>query len=166
MKQTSSAAGLSARLRQKLEQERQEIESVTGSELRRLGENLRRIASEERRITEAATEEAIGRLRGMLLWSWLRPLVIGVVLSIGICVGSWGTMQWLGWQIQSRIETRASLELEIERQRETVKRLQQSSWGIQLQESPEGRFVVLPPGTLDHPPWRVGGRPAVRLSNE
>ena len=47
MKQTSSAAGLSARLRQKLERERQEIESVTGSELRRLGENLRRIASEE-----------------------------------------------------------------------------------------------------------------------
>ena len=64
MKQTSSATGLSTRLREKLERERQEIESVTGSELRRLGENLRRIASEERRITEAATEEAIGRLRG------------------------------------------------------------------------------------------------------
>ena len=88
MKQTSSAADLSARLRQKLERERQEIEAVTGSELRRLGENLRRIASEERRITEAATEEAIGRLRGMLLWGWLRPLAIGVVLSIGLCVGS------------------------------------------------------------------------------
>ena len=88
MKQTSSAAGLSTRLREKLQRERQEIESVTGSELRRLGENLRRIASEERRITEAATEEAIGQLRGMLLWSWLRPLAVGVVLSIGICVGS------------------------------------------------------------------------------
>ena len=166
MKQTSSAADLSARLRQKLEQERQEIEAVTGSELRRLGENLRRIASEERRTTEAATEEAVGRLRGMLLRGWLRPLVIGALLSIGICVGSWGAMQWLGWQIQSRIETKASLELEIERQRETVKRLQQSSWGIRLQESPQGRFVVLPPGTLDHPPWRVGGRPAVRLSTK
>ena len=53
-------------------------------------------------------------------------------------------------RIQSRIETKASLELEIER----------------LQESPEGRFVVLPPGTLDHPPWTVGGRPAVRLSTK
>ena len=166
MKQTSSAAGLSARLRQKLERERQEIESVTGSELRKLGENLRRIASEERRITEAATEKTVGRLRGMLLWGWLRPLVIGVVLSIGICVGSWGTMQWLGWQIRSRIETKASLELEIERQRETVERLRQSTWGIRLQETPKGRFVVLPPGTLDRPPWRVGGRPAVRLSTK
>jgi hypothetical protein len=166
MKQTSSAADLSIRLRQKLERERQEIESVTGGELRRLGENLRRIASEERRITEAASEEAVGRLRGMLLWSWLRPLVIGVVLSIGLCVGSWGAMQWLGWRIQNRIETKAALELEIERQRETVKRLKQSSWGIRLQETPRGRFVVLPPGTLDHPPWRVGGRPAVRLSTK
>ena len=166
MKQTSSAAGLSTRLRERLERERQEIESVTGSELRRLGENLRRIASEERRITEAATEEAVGRLRGMLLWGWLRPLVIGVVLSIGIFVGSWGAMQWLEWRIRSRIETKASLELEIERQRETVERLQQSTWGIRLQETPKGRFVVLPPGTLNHPPWRVGGRPAVRLSKK
>ena len=166
MKQTSSAADLSARLRQKLKRDRQEIESVTGSELRRLGENLRRIASEERRTTEAATEKAIGRLRGMLLWGWLRPLVIGALLSIGICVGSWGAMQWLEWQIRSRIETRASLEVEIERQRETVKRLKQSSWGIRLQETPKGRFVVLPPGTLDRRPWIVDGRPAVRLSTK
>lgn len=163
MKQTSSAADFSARLRQKLEQERQEIEAVTGNELRRLGENLRRIASEERRITEAATAEAVGRLRGMLLWRWLRPLAVGVVLSVGIGVGSWGAMQWLWWQIESRIETKATLEREIEQQRETVERLQQSTWGIRLQETPEGRFVVLPPGTLDHPPWTVGGRPAVRL---
>ena len=36
-------------------------------------------------------------------------------------------MQWLGWRSRSRIETRASPELEIERG--TVERLQQSSWG-------------------------------------
>ena len=166
MKQTSSAADFSARLRQKMEQERQEIESVTANELRRLGENLRHIASEERRITAAVTGDAIGRLRGMLLWGWLRPLVIGVLLSIGLCVGSWGAMQWLWWQIESRIETKASLEREIEQQRETVERLQQSTWGIRLQETPEGRFVVLPPETLDAPPWTVGGRPAVRLWSE
>jgi len=69
-------------------------------------------------------------------------------------------------QIKRRIETKASLELEIERQRKTVERLQQSTWGIRLQETPKGRFVVLPPGTLDRPPWRVGGRPAVRLSTK
>ena len=166
MKQTSSAADFSERLRQKLEQERQEIETVTGNELRRLGENLRRIGSEERRITAAATAEAIGRLRGLLLRGWLRPLVIGVVLSIGIGVGSWGAMQWLWWQIESRIEIKAVLELEIEQQRETVERLQETTWGIQLQETPEGRFVVLPPGTLDSSPWTVGGRPAVRLSTK
>lgn len=51
-------------------------------------------------------------------------------------------------------------------ERETVERLQQSTWGIRLQETPRGRFVVLPPGTLDRPPWRVGGRPAVRLSTK
>ena len=166
MKQISSAADFSAKLRQKLEQERHEIEAVTGNELRRLGENLRHIASEERRITKAATAEAIGRLRGMLLWGWLRPLVIGVLLSIGICGGSWGVMQWLWWQIESRIETKVSLELEIEQQQETVERLQETTWGIRLQETPEGRFVVLPPGTLDSPPWTVGGRPAVRLSTK
>ena len=120
----------------------------------------------EERNAAGEEREEVEVLRGMLLWGWLRPLVIGTLLSIGICVGSWGGMQWLGWQIRNRIETKASLEVEIERQRETVKRLKQRSWGIRLQETPKGRFVVLPPGTLDRPPWIVGGRSAVRLSTK
>ncbi len=27
--------------------------------------------------------------------AWLRPLVVGMSLFIGICGGSWGTMHWL-----------------------------------------------------------------------
>ena len=115
MKKTSSAADWSARLRQKLEQERREIEAVSGNELRRLGENLR--AHRERRAAyhrsryggsdpAPARDAAVGMAaaagdRGTALDRHLRREL--------------GVMQWLWWQIQSRIETKVSLELEIER---------------------------------------------------
>ena len=53
-------------------------------------------------------------------------------------------MQWLSRSIERRIETLATLNVQIEGE----------------------RFVVLPAGTLDNPPWTVGGRPAVKLSRE
>ena len=39
-------------------------------------------------------------------------------------------------------------------------------WGLELTEIDGGRFVVLPAGALDSPPWTVGGRPALKLSSE
>ena len=42
----------------------------------------------------------------------------------------------------------------------------QGTWGVALVERENGRFVVLPQGTLEYPPWTVDGRPAVRLSSE
>lgn len=72
-------------------------------------------------------------------------------------------MRWLWWQIQDRIETKATLDLEIEQQQETVKRLRETTWGILLHEDDNGQFMVLPVGTLEDPDWRLGERPAVRL---
>ena len=42
------------------------------------------------RRTEAETETGIGRLHGLQRGAWLRPLVIGLSLFLGICGGSWG----------------------------------------------------------------------------
>ena len=57
--------------------------------------------------------------------------------------------------------------MEIKEQQRTVERLKETTWGVVLHEGNEGRrFVVLPPGTLEDPPWTVGGRPAVDLSSE
>ena len=44
----------------------------------------------------------------------------GLLLFLGICVGSWGLTRWLSNRIESLIETKAVLQLDIKEQRQTV----------------------------------------------
>ena len=163
---TSNANDLTERLRRRLETEREAIEELTASELERLGENSRRVASNALHTIEADTAVATGRMRALLLNAWLRPLVVGLSLWLGICGGSWATMHWLSARIQARIETAAALDLDIGEARQTLERLEATTWGITLREIEGERFVVLPAGTLAYPPWTVRDRPAVKLSRE
>ena len=166
MQKTSSANDLTERLRRRLETEREAIEELTASELERLGENSRRVASNALRTIERDTVEATRRMRALLLKAWLRPLVVGRSLWLGICGGSWATLHWLSTRIEARIETAAALDLDIGEARQTLERLETGTWGIALREIEGERFVVLPAGALAYPPWTVDTRPAVKLSNE
>ncbi len=166
MSTTSNPNDLNARLRSRMAAERRQFEETAASEQRRLGENLRAIANDELRITEADTAVRVARMRVILLNAWLRPLVVGVTIFLGISGGSWGLMQWLSAGIQSRIETLAALDVQIEDAHETLAGIEETTWGVTLLEIDGDRFVVLPVGTMDHPPWTVGGRPALKLSSE
>ena len=163
---TSNANDLTERLRRRLESERQAIEESAASELERLGANSRRVASNALHTIERDTAVATGRMRALLLKAWLRPLVVGLSLWLGICGGSWATMHWLSARIQARIETAAALDLEIEDARWTLAEIEETTWGVTLKEIEGERFVVLPVGALADPPLTVGSRPAVKLSNE
>ncbi len=163
---TSSANDLTDRLRKRLETERREIEELTASELERLAENSRRVARNALSTIEHDTEEATGRMRELLVKAWLRPLIVGLSLWLGICGGSWATMRWLWTRIQSRIEMAADLDVRIEEARQTLAQMEEDTWGIVLREIEGERFVVLPAGTLDNPAWTVRDRPAVKLSRE
>ena len=166
MEKTSSANDLTDRLRSRLESERREIEELTASELERLAENSRRVARNALRTIERDTEEATGRMRELLLKTWLRPLVVGLSLWIGICAGSWATVRWLARSIQDRIEVAAVLDRDIEDARRTLAQLEVDTWGIVFHEIKGDRFVVVPDGALADPAWWVDGRPALKLSNE
>ena len=166
MERTSNANDLTERLRRRLENERREIEELTASELGRLGENSRRVARNALSTIEHDTEEATGRMRELLLKAWLRPLIVGLSLWIGICAGSWATMRWLARSIQDRIETAAELDFDIEEAQRTLAQMEVDTWGVALLEIEGERFVVVPDGALGDPPWRVDGRPALKLSNE
>ena len=166
MSRTSNPNDLSARMTNRLEADRRQIEAATTSELRRLGANLRAVASDELRTTEAAMAAATAQTRTLLLNAWRRPLVVGLTLCVGISGGSWRLMHWLSVSIQSRIETLAVLEVRIDEARDTLAEIEDTTWGVTLREIDKERFVVLPDGTLDHPPWTVGGRPALKLSSE
>ena len=154
------------RLRKRLEIERREIEELTASELERLGENSRRVARNALSTIELDTEEATRRMRELLAKAWQRPLIVGLSLWIGFFGGSWATMQWLTRSIQHRIETRAELGQDIEDARRTLAQLEVDTWGLVFHEIKGERFVVVPDGALDDPPWEVDDRPALKLSNE
>ena len=181
MDRTSNVSKLREKLEQKSEQERQQVEELFRREYVKLSKNLPSIAKSELATIERAIRNEVeafaGRARTLLdgmrqvnealTKAWVRPLVVGLSLFLGILGGSWGLTQWLSSNIESLLDTRAELTVEIEEQQRTVESLKETTWGVVLHEGTEGRrFVVLPPGTLEDPPWTVGGRPAIRLSGE
>ena len=105
-------------------------------------------------------------MRELLLKAWLRPLVVGLGLWLGIFGGSWATMHWLWARIESRIETAVDLDVRIDGARRTLAQMEVDTWGVELREIKGERYVVLPLGTLDNPPWTWRDRPAVKLSRE
>ena len=163
---TSNPNDWTARLRNRLEADRRQIEEAAASELRQLGENLRAVANGALLTIELDTEAATARTRALLLKTWLRPLVVGLSLFLGISLGSWVLTRWLSAGIQSRIETRAMLDVHIDEAHATLAGIEDTTWGVTMLEIAGDRFVVLPHGTLDRPPWTVGGRPALKLSSD
>ena len=163
---TSTPNDVNVRLKSRMETDRRQIEETAASELRQLGENLRAVANGALRTIEADTGVSVARTRVILLNAWLRHLGFGLTIFVGISGGSWGLMHWLSTSIQHRIETLATLDVQIEHARETLAEIEDTTWGVTLLEIDGERFVVLPYGTLDDPPWTVGGRPALKLSSE
>ena len=163
---TSNPNDLTSRVRRRLEADRLQIEETATRELERLGKSLSAAASGALRSIEADTAAATARVSGLLRRAWLRSLVVGLSLFLGISGGSWATMHWLSTSIERRIETLATVNVQIEQARETLAGIEETTWGVTLQEIDGERFVVLPDGALAYPPLTVGGRPAVKLSRE
>ena len=166
MSMTSNPNDLSARVRNRMAADRRMIEETAASEQRRLGENLHAVANGALRTIESDTAATVARVRVMLLNAWLRPLVVGLSLFIGFSGGTWGLMHWLSTEIQNRIETLAVLMVRIDEAQETLVEIEDTTWGVTLLEIDGERFVVLPDGALENPPWTVRGRPALKLSSE
>ncbi len=162
----SNANDLTERLRRRLENERREIEELTANELERLGENSRRVARSALRSIERDTEEAIGKMRELLVKAWLRPLIVGMSLWLGFFGGSWATMQWLSRSIQDRIETRDMTDIQIAGGREMLAEIEETTWGVGLREVNGVRYVTLPAGTPVLTAFTVDGQPYIELSRE
>ena len=166
MNETSSPGDLTSRLRNRLEADRRRIEDEAARELARLGENLSAIASGALRSIEADTVEATGKMRELLMKAWLRPLVVGMSLFLGICFGSWATMHWLSRSIHDRIETLDELDTRTEWARAMLDEIEETTWGVELMESSGDRYVSLPAGTTVRPAFTMEGRPYLELSRE
>jgi len=166
MNETSSPGDLTSRLRNRLEADRRRIEDEAARELARLGENLSAVASGALRSIEADTVQATGRMRELLMKAWLRPLVVGMSLFLGICGGSWATMHWRSRIIDSRFETLTEVNIRIHRARETLAEMQETTWGVELMEINGERYVALPARTSGRPAFTMDERPYLKLSRE
>ncbi len=166
MSETSSPGDLTSRLRSRLEADRRQIEDAAARELARLGENLNAVASGALRSIEADTEKATARMRELLMRAWLRPLIVGMSLFLGISGGSWGTMHWLSRSIQDRIETLEELDVRTGWARAMLAEIEETTWGVELMESSGERWVSLPAGTPVRPAFTMDGRPYLKLSRE
>ena len=167
MDETGSMSELERRLRTKAEEDRRRSEQIYLAELKTLGENLRQRVRQEADSIVSAMESLTRPVRGTLRRLTLLYIALGVLLSLGIFGGNWALVEWQSRQIESLREERAQLEAEIAGQRLTLQRLQDQTWGVRLVEGKQGRFVVLPKGTLSNPPWIWPGEfPAVLLSRK
>ena len=167
MNETSSMSDLQARLQKKAEQDRQQIESVIQSELKKLSENLNRIVENELYIIGRDTKVLRKRLSMAVLKAWAGPIGVGLLIFLGIFVGSWGLTQLLSSSVENHIEARTAIRLEIEQEQRTLDQLRAQTWGVWLHEAEDGgRHVVLPQGTFEDWPWTVQGQPAIRLYSE
>ena len=171
---TSTPSSLSERLRQRREEEEQRIaaerqrhEDLIASELGKLGQSARESAARELRSIESDLAAGTVRMGTLLRKAWARTLATALSLLLGISLGSWGLTQWLSFRVRTLME----LETRIERQELTLERLEAKTWGLDLHETNNGKYVLLPPGArvLDHnnrpaaPAWTVGAQPAVKL---
>ena len=165
---TTNVNELSARIRRRTEAEELETTAIAERELRKFGETLSASANDKLRITEVAMEAQVGRIQGLLWRGWLRSLLVGLFVFLGILGGSWGVTQWQSSRVERLVERQEALRLAIAQEQQTLEQLQAQTWGVWLHEAEDGtRHVVFPKRPFNEDwPWTVQGQPAVPLSSE
>ena len=164
MSESLSGGGLRERLQAQVEEERE----VVDEQLQQLRDGVRKHVSGALSTIEAdILEEAdrfTSRLARAVRGPWMiRPLLIGVALSVGLLAGAAGLSRWLTADIGAKIEARSRLGFEIREQSETLARIEAGTWGIVFLEEERGRFLILPAG-VEIEAWTWGDdRQAVRL---
>ena len=154
------------RLQQQWETDRREIEQTGAAKRRQLGESLSGVASSALRSIEADSAAWAGRTRAVPNGVWRLTTVAGLSVLMAICGGGWGAMRWWSTSIENRLDALAILNLDAGQTRRTLAQWEETAWRVELRETDGERFVVLPAGSTEPPPWTVGGRPAVKLSSE
>ena len=139
-------------LQQKLSQERKQIEQLHSAELEKLKNNLEQECS--RVLTTIKADMEITRRTINTQWKWFLLLPGATILSLLIVflVSSWLMMQSLVNQAK-----------EIQTQKQTLEILKEKTWGIEIYQTKNGRFLILPPDTEYQTNWRCNGKPCLKL---
>lgn len=192
MANSSNVQSLAAKLAEKQATDRQQIEALTRRELEKLASDLQKRSSAALSGTLDAIESDLNQrlssiknqieaqtqplsaslasvkaeaetLQALTFRGWLKPLALSLSLLLGIFAGSWALTQWLSYSITSQLETRATLAQQIEQQQRTLAQIEAKTWGVELHQDSNGRFLILPPGVEPSTGWKIGNRQGVKL---
>ena len=177
----TNLGALNERLQSRLRQDREEIEAQARHELENLSANLSESSANALHTIEAAIhqksneinkqystmladlENGASLLHRATFRAWFRNLLMGSGLVAGLALGTWGLSSFLGNKLLTVQRQIAMLEIQKSRLEETVSLLERKSWGLELVEGKEGRFIVPPAKKTLKPGWNVGQSPAWKL---
>ncbi len=159
--QGPAGPSLTARLEEKLRQDRERIEALTLSELQKLAESLSRSSRDALDAMESSTRERMARMRSEMdaiarrqrlwpLWTALSCATVAAALFALLWVAT-------GWE---RSEL-GSLLRETARAERTLRALEARTGGVVIQRAQAGTFVIVPEGT--EPGWTCGESVCLKL---
>jgi len=156
MQPTGNLANLAERMKEKTEQDRQQIENIVSAELttlrRSLNDATQNALSTIKRDMEQQIQNARETLKGqskVLSLSfgqrWLTSGLMGLAILLGLAIGGLGLAKLAERKAMNLRREISQLQQQQARLETTVKQLQTQTWDLDLLETPEGRFIVLPP---------------------
>ena len=155
MSKTSNVGDLMARLQQKIEQDRIEIEAVTQSELKKLAENLRQSVQDESYIIVRDIKEHTRWMNAALWGAWgSAAWCSGCVSFSAFASGADRLTRWYSNNIQS-LHPEATPSLTLPGRAGAMTRTRSASreqtWGVWLHEAEDQGEVRSPPSQRDAP---------------
>lgn len=170
----SKGPSLADRLALKASKERATVETLTQSELRRLGESSRIACENELSSIESAiharSQKITDRMDRIERRQRLGPLWTGLGTIVTVLCGLlvlWGASAWTNRSLaQARGELNAT-RAAIMSERNALNALQQQTGGVRIERHSNGTFVVLPVGTDVRTNWNcteTGDEPCFRVA--
>jgi len=158
MQPTGNLANLAERMKEKTAQERQQIEDIVKTELTALRWSLNDATKNalstikkdmEREITNArdTLSEQAKTLSLTFAQRWLTAGLIALAVLLSLATGSLGLAKLAERKALNLYQEITQLQQQQSRLETTVQQLQDKTWGLDLVEQPDGRFIILPPKT-------------------
>lgn len=174
MPPTGSLKNLTEHLKEKTQQYRQQIENIVSDELT----NLRRSLNDDTRnalnTIKSDMENEIRNARETLkdqtktlslsfAQRWLTSSLTAVAVLVGLTMGGLGLAKLAERKARSLHQDITQLQQQQTKLETTVKQLQAQTWGLDLVEQPDGRFIILPPKGSAKTGWKIGNRQAIKV---
>ena len=136
--------------------------TLTASATHALG-TIERAIDRETMNTKRNIMEQIKLLNSGFMKHWLAIAFFGLALMLGLFGGGWGLARLAQWHVNSLHSKMTALERQIDIERATLRQLQSQTWGLELMESANGRFIAPPPGMKFVTGWTIDKRPVIKL---